>query len=86
VRLRDLNVQLELGLQESVKSAVVAGYGVTFISQTAIEAELAAGTLAVARVKGLEPKREISLVRSAGRAPSRLAESFLAFARERLPG
>ena len=54
-RLRDLDVRLELGLQESVKSAVDAGYGVTFISRTAIEAELAAGTLAAARVEGLEP-------------------------------
>src|SRR6516225_3787664 len=86
LRLRDFDVHLELGLQESVKSAVVAGYGVTFISRTAIEAELAAGTLAVARVEGLEPSREIALVRSVGRAPSRVAEAFLAFARERLPG
>jgi len=86
LRLRDFDVHLELGLQESVKSAVVAGYGVTFISRTAIEAELAAGTLAVARVDGLEPSREIALVRSVGRAPSRVAEAFLAFSRERLPG
>jgi hypothetical protein len=35
-------------------------------------------------VQGLEPAREIALVRSAGRAPSRVAEGFLAFARERL--
>ena len=85
VRLRDLDVHLELGLQESVKSAVTAGYGVTFISRSAIESELAAGTLAVARVKGLEPAREISLVRATGRAPSRAAETFVSFARERLP-
>src|SRR5262245_3368770 len=32
LRLRDLDVRLELGLQESVASAVRAGYGVTFIS------------------------------------------------------
>jgi DNA-binding transcriptional LysR family regulator len=86
LRLRDFDVHLELGLQESVKSAVVAGYGVTFISRNVIDAELAAGTLAVARVEGLEPSREIALVRSVGRAPSRVAEAFLAFARERLPG
>jgi len=85
LKLRDFDVHLELGLQESVKSAVVAGFGVTFISRTAVEAELAAGTLAVARVEGLEPAREISLVRSVGRAPSRVAEAFLVFARERLP-
>jgi DNA-binding transcriptional LysR family regulator len=83
-RLRDLEPRLELGLQESVKSAVAAGHGVTFISRTAIEADLAAGTLETARVRGLEPSREISLVRSAGRSPTRAAEAFLEFARERL--
>ena len=44
VRLRDLSISLELGLQESVRSAVQAGYGVTFISRTAVESDLAAGT------------------------------------------
>ena len=44
-RLRDLDVRLELGLQESVRRAVEAGYGVTFISRTAVESELAAGRL-----------------------------------------
>ena len=83
-RLRELEPRLELGLQESVKAAVVAGFGVTFISRAAIEADLAAGTLATARVKGLDPAREISLVRSAGRSPTRAAEAFVAFARERL--
>jgi DNA-binding transcriptional LysR family regulator len=83
-RLRDLEPQLELGLQESVKAAVTAGYGVTFISRAAIEVDLAAGTLATARLKGLDPARQISVVRSAGRSPTRSAEAFLAFARERL--
>jgi DNA-binding transcriptional LysR family regulator len=83
-RLRDLDVHLELGLQESVKSAVEAGYGVTFISKNAVESELAAGTLASARVKGLEPSREISLVRGAGRTPTRVAQAFLDFARGQL--
>lgn len=83
-RLRDLEPRLELGLQESVKAAVVAGYGVTFISRAAIEADLAAGTLATARVKGLDPARQISLVRSAGRSPTRAADAFLEFARARL--
>ena len=83
-RLRDLDVQLELGLQESVKSAVIAGYGVSFISRSAVEAELAAGAIAVSRVEGLEPAREISLVRSSGRALTRASEAFVAFAREQL--
>jgi DNA-binding transcriptional LysR family regulator len=84
LRLRDLDVRLELGLQESVKAAVAAGHGVTFISRSSMEPELASGSLAAARVKGLDPKREISLVRSTGRTPSRVAEAFVGFARERL--
>jgi DNA-binding transcriptional LysR family regulator len=84
LRLRGVEPKLELGLQESVKSAVAAGYGVAFISRTAIEGELAAGTLAAAAVEGVEPARQIYTVRTRGRAPTRAVEAFLAFARERL--
>jgi DNA-binding transcriptional LysR family regulator len=84
LRLRDFDVRLELGLQESARSAVVAGHGVTFISRSAIEADLAAGTVDIGRVEGLEPSREISLVRSAGRAETRVAQEFVEFARSRL--
>ena len=83
VRLRDLATSLELGLQESVRSAVQAGYGVTFISRTAVESDLAAGTLAEARLVGMNAKREISLVRAAGRVPTRAAEEFVAFVNAR---
>ena len=83
-RLRDFDVRLQLGLQESVKSAVAAGYGVSFISRSAVDAELAAGTLAAAQMEGLEPSREISLVRSRGRPLTHAAEAFVAFARDRL--
>ena len=84
VRLRDLGVRLDLGLQESVRRAVEAGYGVTFISRTAVESDLAAGRLAEARVEGLDATREISLATAAGRARTRVADAFVAFARTRL--
>jgi DNA-binding transcriptional LysR family regulator len=84
IRLRGFESKLELGLQESVKSAVAAGYGVAFISRTAIEGELAAGTLAAARVAGVEPSRQLYGVRAKGRVPSRVGAAFLAFSRERL--
>ena len=80
----DFAARLELGLQESVRAAVEAGFGVTFISRSAIEAALTAGTLAEARVKGLEPSREIFLARAAGRTLTRAAQAFLDLARERL--
>jgi DNA-binding transcriptional LysR family regulator len=84
LHLRDLGSNLELGLQESVKSAVAAGYGITFISRTAIEGELAAGTLAAARLAGVDPTRQLYVVRARGRPASRVAGAFLSFARERL--
>jgi DNA-binding transcriptional LysR family regulator len=84
LRLRDLDVRVELGLQESVRRAVAAGAGVTFISRAAIESDLEAGTIAEARVRGLEPVREISLVRATGRAETRVARAFVDFARDRL--
>ena len=84
MKLRDLDVRLELGLQESVRRAVEAGYGVTFISRTAVESDLAAGRLAEARVDGLDATREISLASAAGRARTRVADAFVAFARDQL--
>jgi DNA-binding transcriptional LysR family regulator len=84
VRLRDLDVRLELGLQESARAAVEAGYGVTFISRTAVESDLEAGTLAEATVQGLEATREISLASAAGRARTRVADAFVDFARARV--
>jgi DNA-binding transcriptional LysR family regulator len=84
-RLRDLDVRLELGLQESVRSAVLAGHGVTFISGLAIESDIAAGLIATARVRGLDPVREIFLARASGRSETRAARAFVSFARERVP-
>jgi DNA-binding transcriptional LysR family regulator len=84
LRLRELSSALELGLQESVKSAVGAGFGVAFISRTAIERELETGALGMARVEGLEPARQIYLVRGRRREATRAADAFVAFARERI--
>src|SRR3990170_4070135 len=84
IRLRDLDVRLELGLQESVRRAVEAGYGVTFISRTAVESDLETGTLVEARVQGLEATREISLASASGRSRTRVADAFVTFARARL--
>lgn len=86
LRLRDLDVRLELGLQESVRTAVLGGYGVTFISRAAVETELQAGTLAEARVEGMDGRREISIAVGTGRAHTRVGKAFVDFARERATG
>ncbi|HET7760134.1 MAG TPA: selenium metabolism-associated LysR family transcriptional regulator [Gaiellaceae bacterium] len=81
MRLRDLGSRIELGLQESVAHAVRGGYGVTFISRSSVEADLAAGSLVEARVAGIELEREIHLVRAAGRTETRAARAFVELAR-----
>ena len=85
MRLRDLDVKLELGLQESVRSAVLAGHGIAFISRLAIDADLKARRVGTARVRGLDPAREILLARASGRSETRAARAFIAFTQERLP-
>ena len=82
-RLRDFDVRLELGLQESVRSAVIGGYGVTFISRSAVESELESGGVAEARVRGLNLVRDVSLVRAARRSPTRVGDALVSFAPER---
>ena len=84
VRPRDLNVAMELGLQESAKSAVEAGHGVSFLSVTAIAKELSLGTLATADVEGIDPVRDFYWVWLAGRSQSRLSGRFVDWCGARL--
>ena len=81
LRLRDLDVRVELGLQESVKTAVQRGYGLTFISRTSVEDELAAGALAAAHVEGFAPARDLALATASGRQLTRAARAFVEFGR-----
>jgi DNA-binding transcriptional LysR family regulator len=83
--LSDLNVQMELGLQESIKTAVSAGFGVALVSRLAVRQELQFGTLAEVHVVDLPSFRsEFYIVRNRTRRLSRLTEAFLAFAREQI--
>jgi DNA-binding transcriptional LysR family regulator len=86
VRPRDLRIEMELGLQESAKAAVEAGFGVSFLSSLALGRELRLGTLAVADVAGIAPTRHFSTVRPATGQPSRLTAAFLAYCAEALAG
>ena len=56
VRPRDLNVAMEMGLQESAKSAVEAGFGVAFLSATAVTKELSAGDAGRRRGRAGRPR------------------------------
>ncbi|MBM3697761.1 MAG: hypothetical protein FJW78_04700, partial [Actinobacteria bacterium] len=84
IRMRDLDITLELGLQQSVRVAVLDGLGITVISRLAVERDLAEGRLAAVEVEGAVLARDFSLVRHSGRTPSRVSEGFEAYAREHL--
>lgn len=85
LRLADLNVHMELGLQESVKTAVASGLGIGIISRFAVAQELASGVLTELAVRDLPHFREdFYLVRSRRKKLSHLTEAFLAFARAHL--
>jgi DNA-binding transcriptional LysR family regulator len=84
VRQRDLTIVGELGLQESVKSAVESGFGVTFLSRLAIARELDEGRLTTSSVQGLSVSRLFYTVRSSRGPVSRPVRAFLEFARESL--
>lgn len=67
---------LELGSTEAIKRAVAAGLGVAMVSLSALEVELALGTLAVVEVEGLEIVRPLSRLSLSGRPPSQAARAF----------
>lgn len=79
VRDRDLNVPMQLGLQQSVKAAVLDGIGITVISHLAVAREVADGSLVSLRVEpGLH--RDFWLVQHANRTLRRVTGAFLDFA------
>lgn len=80
LKISDLNLLLELGLQDSVKSAVLAGYGATIISELGVKKELESGQLKRIEVSGLDLMREIYVCTNRNVPLSRLAASFLEFA------
>ena len=66
LRMNQLTIAMELDSTEAIVSGVEAGLGVGFVSELAIRKELRLGTLATARIQGLEIRRPFSLIRLRG--------------------
>jgi DNA-binding transcriptional LysR family regulator len=81
IQLNDLNLNLEVGNPEAIKSAVEAGLGVSIVSQATIVKELKLGTLAA---RPLDPplERPFSIVYQRQKFRLRAMEEFMKFARE----
>ncbi len=71
--------RLEIGSNETIKQAVMAGMGLGFISLHAVGLEVAAGQLAVLPVEGLPVMRSWNVVHRREKRLSPAAEAFRAF-------
>ena len=82
MHLHDLNVSLEVGNPEAIKSAVEAGLGVSILSQATIVKELKLGTLAA---RPLDPplERPFSIVFQRQKYRLHAMGKFMDFAHER---
>lgn len=70
---------VEMGTNETIKQAVMAGLGVSFISAHTCISELAEGKLVALRVRGMPVMRQWYLMHRTDRAVSRATEVFEAF-------
>ena len=86
LKVREMNVRMTFDSTEGLLSAVEAGLGVAFVSRWAVRAQLALGTLRVARVKGLELGRVFAVATVAGPEPAGLVGAFRRFVLERAEG
>jgi LysR family transcriptional regulator, transcriptional activator of the cysJI operon len=73
---------MELDSTEAIVATVEAGLGVGFVSTWAVRKELHLGTVVQVRVKGLEVRRQFTLIRPLGPAPTGSAGTFWRFAVE----
>jgi len=70
------NVALILGSNQAIKQAVMAGLGISIVSESTIVLERAAGKLAIIQVRDLKLSRPLYCVRVRGRPLSRAATAF----------
>lgn len=74
-----LNIILELGSTESIKSTVESGMGLSIISKSAIQKELMLGSLRTIRLQGISLLRSFVAVFDRNRLLSVPADAFLEF-------
>ena len=80
LRLTDLNIILQMGLQDSVKTAVVAGYGATIISALGVTKEIETGQLQKISTEVLDLHRQIHICHNREVPLTNLARNFIKYA------
>jgi len=79
LRVKDLNIVMEMDSNEGILSAVEAGLGVAFVSRWTVRNQLSLGTLKVARIQGIQLSRQFSMAYQAGPMPTGVVETFRGF-------
>ena len=80
------HIGMEMGSNEAIKQAVVAGLGISFISQHTLGLELSAGRLVVLKVKGTPVVRHWFLVRHRSKRLTPALGAFWDFVLKFAPG
>lgn len=78
----NLNIILEGGNTESIKTMVEMGMGVSIISRSAIQKELQLNTLRAIKIRGITLRRSFYLVLLKSKVSSLTTESFIKYALE----
>ncbi len=82
MRLAGGRPMIEMGSNETIKQAVMAGLGIAFISGHTIEAELESGRLVTLQVRGLPVQRQWFGVRRQDKASAPTVAAFVNFLKE----
>ena len=81
-----LNMVLELGSTEAVKSAVEGGVGFGIVSSASLRKELQLKTLVVRRIQGIPLLRKLNFIYQRQKFRSKAVEAFLKFASSQCGG
>jgi DNA-binding transcriptional LysR family regulator len=77
---------MALGSTEAIKRVVAEGVGLAIVSRLAVQAECAAGTLAILPIAGFRIERPLHLVQYTGRRAGPALQAFCDVLRERTDG
>jgi DNA-binding transcriptional LysR family regulator len=78
----EVRIGMTLESNETIKQAVMAGMGLSFISRHTVGLEVAAGELAIVHAPGLPVVRAWNVVRLVAKRPSPASQAFEAFVLE----
>lgn len=74
-----ISVSMQLGSTEAVKHAVQAGMGISLVMASAVKDEVNSGRLALLRIEGLAPSKQLYFVRREDAAMNLLISRFIEF-------